>query len=695
MNIQQLLYLTANSGANFPAASFSLLAPNINDGSPGDLSTGYSLPNAPGVVAGLIDLGPSGLSGVNKFYFGGQAGCSGSMILYSSNDGTAWAQQSSSSLGNSPNSYQVTFPAVTARYWQAVVSGATGSTISLTDFRLYDTTGAIITTPLPAPPAPAAPTFGGATTGGASLPVNTQALTANATSEVVQVATDAAFNSPIANSPFAVPSPGTAVSATGLTSGTTYYVRLGMVNGGGTTYGPAASVVFDTARPTLGAISLGTDGVTLTAPWADATNVVQAAGFGASQGLTLTATGGAVTLSAVSTTGGVTTATLSRPIQRSEILTLSGSAGAFTDAANAPNASAAFSGVAVTNSSSLVPRSSYMARSTDLQGIYFGVEAPNAPGTAVLPVKRMLNLGLTTTPMIPNKGIKHAGSKATTDFQRGQEQSDTSYDSPADYNLLAYILNSVLGYQGPPTVLGGGAYQWTWLVSPTAPLLAPATFTVDQGSLRGMERFTYGVFSGTTFKWAIDTAELSGNMFGQQVIRNASPLSALATAPGSIVDISPAAIDPITVGAYLSLDGGTTFNRMQKDIDGELRMSGMWGPNYHVSDLNPSFDDIKELIPDMGLTLTVEEGTEADTFMSRLYAGQPLHAGVKSVGPVIGVVGGVNINYLLKANLPVFASKPAPGDKNGVYGNTFTFDVAHDSAFGMVQVTLINKLAGL
>jgi len=342
-----------------------------------------------------------------------------------------------------------------------------------------------------------------------------------------------------------------------------------------------------------------------------------------------------------------------------------------------------------------IVRTSSMARPSNLQSVYYSPEAPNAPGTIVLPAKRLPNFQLQTKPNIPNKAVKYPGSKATTAMQLGQEQSDSTYNAAADYNLLALILSSVLGKPAAPTALGGGAYQWTWNVSPTAPLPPPSTLSMDNGSARGGERFGYGVFSALQMKWSEQDAALSGNMFGQQVIRDIGPQMLVATNPAGVTEMPVAAIMPKSVGAWLSTDSGNNFNRMQKDLDGELRINNIWKPVYHVNDLNASYDDVAEQMPDLGLTLTVEEGSEADTFMSRLYAGQPVYAGFKTTGPVIANVGGININYLLKVNLPAFVSKPDPGDKSGVFGNAFSFDCAHDNVFGLIQVSLINVLGSL
>lgn len=540
---------------------------------------------------------------------------------------------------------------------------------------------------------PNAPTFGQTTTNQGNLPVNTQALTTGATSEVVQVAADASFTNPVAGSPLAVPTPGAAVIAGGLISGQVYYARLGMVGSDVTVYGPAASLVFDTTGPQIISAEIDRGGTRLVIYWGEASPPVTQVD---ASSLLLAASGGAVTLSGVVTRGIMTSAILSRTILAADIVTLSSAAGAFRDAASTgSNPNDAFAGAAVINRSIQQQRSSSMARAYNLQGVYVSPELSTAPGTIVTPAKRFPNFELMTKPSIPNKAVKYPGSKATTAMQIGQQQSDATYNAAADYNLLTYIYCSLLGMPAAPTALGGGAFQWNWLVLPTLPLPAPQTYSVDQGSVHGGERFGYGVFSAMQMKWSEQDAALSGNMFGQQVIRDIAPNMLIVTNAANVTELPVVAIMPQSVGTYLSVDGGATFTRMQKDMDGELRINNAWKPVYHVNDLNASFDDVAEQMPDMGLTLTVEEGSEADTFMSRLYAGQMVYAGCKSVGPTIGTVSGTKISYMHKVNLPTFVSKPDPGDKSGVFGNTFTFDVGHDNTFGLAQITLINTLATL
>lgn len=355
MYIQGIYYQASAAAGPFSAASFANAGPNLIDGSVGDTTTGYAAPSTAGVVAGLIDLGAVGLSAVTSFEYAVAYGCGDSITLYYSTDGVAWTNAYSGTTGTGAPSVSPVITAATARWWQVVVSqavaGASSYIPAVDDFRLY-ASGSLITVPPPAPTAPAAPTFGNTTTGTTSLPVNTQALTANATSEVVQVATDAAFTNPVAGSPFAVPTSGTTVNATGLTSGQTYSLRIGMVNGSGTTYGPAQSVKFDTTGPVYQSCTVSASGTQVTF-----TNTAFSPPLKAGAGTpTLTLTGGACTLSNPIYGATTVTFTTSRTILLGETGTATIPAGTYTDSAvPTNNAAAAVNAQPIANNSAVPP----------------------------------------------------------------------------------------------------------------------------------------------------------------------------------------------------------------------------------------------------------------------------------------------------------------------------------------------------
>ena len=201
---------------------------------------------------------------------------------------------------------------------------------------------------VPSPIAGVVPTVNATTTGVSTLSINTQALTSGATSELVNVYTNAAGTTPIAGSPFAVPTPGTAVVVT-LVSGTQYYISVGMV-GSTTTNGPLLALLFDTLGPVITSAVIQPNGNTLIVTHTEYSQPLQANGsLHALTGLT----GGPDTLTTPVYGGTTITYTLSRTVISSETGgLLNAPAGAFKDSAfPTNNTSPIVTNLAVTNNS--------------------------------------------------------------------------------------------------------------------------------------------------------------------------------------------------------------------------------------------------------------------------------------------------------------------------------------------------------
>lgn len=171
----------------------------------------------------------------------------------------------------------------------------------------------------------------------------------------------------------------------------------------------------------------------------------------------------------------------------------------------------------------------------------------------------------------------------------------------------------------------------------------------------------------------------------------ASAISAGATA-FSIREVLATPVDPEELAIFISTDG-VSYTLLESVIDGGVNLGSLFKPVFHVNDANNSFTKVVETAPNFSGTLTVEEGTEADNFMGFLDNGQKVWLGVRALGPVINASPLVRHEFRL--NIPMYVTKPDPGDKNDVYGNTFTFDHAHDMAFGMFDLRVVNRVSAL
>jgi lysophospholipase L1-like esterase len=114
----------------------------------------------------------------------------------------------------------------------------------------------------------------------------------------------------------------------------------------------ALSATPDTTAPVVDSASVDSFGTTLTVELFEANSppVLPASGV---TGFTLTASGGAVTLSSAAISGTEYTATLSRAVTMNESLSLAYAPGNVTDSASPPNPMASFSGFPVANFSSI------------------------------------------------------------------------------------------------------------------------------------------------------------------------------------------------------------------------------------------------------------------------------------------------------------------------------------------------------
>lgn len=412
---------------------------------------------------------------------------------------------------------------------------------------------------------------------------------------------------------------------------------------------------------------------------------------------------------------------------------------------------------------------------------------------------RLKNMELVITPEIPVRPVRYPGSKAYTDTQVAKEMASLKFTGVLDFNLLPLMNDTMFG-KANPTQLGASApygYSRFYNPSPVDPTPHPDTLVIELGSNRGAERMTYAVCSGYAIKWDKDTASFEGTMFGAQ-----GPADRNITITSGTTLVPPSAVHPRNIGVFIS-DDGTTYKRLNNVISGQLDLNGLWNPNFHVNDDLPSFDGITESMPTFGGQITVDEGSEADIFMSRLRNSQLIYVGLRARGalisagtgtedattaPLFAVYGtggtlpaanyyfrfayktslgagrlspavmlttsgstssvvinarklplnctgidvyvsfdGVaytkggtssserytvtspasgnathdgtnssgtpNIYKVIRLNMPMLVTKPEPGDKNGVYGNTFTFEIGDDETFGLASLTVINDFA--
>lgn len=392
------------------------------------------------------------------------------------------------------------------------------------------------------------------------------------------------------------------------------------------------------------------------------------------------------------------------------------------------------------------------SRSVLYQTIQIGKES--VAGTIVPATRRVLGWDLIPVPSINVKPVMSDGAKSATDIQLGYAYTTAKVTAPWNFNSVGILMAMAYGLPTPvPDTFG--AYTYNWNPSATDPDL-PQSYSIEAGSVAGAEKFGYAIAQDISFKWTDADASLDATIMGQYYTRDTvmttdyfmtvsanAAMSAVSlsvtttqtsgtipngtyitnaghvfvvTGGGTITagaatltvtalavaialgeysftvpEIKTAAVDPVKIQPFISLDG-STWTGLLTVLDGSLNLGGLWKQVYHTNDLSSTYDGIVQANPKITASITCEEGTESDNYMSYLQNKQQVWLGIKATGPAAGTNG---LLYTFKYYQPVYVTKPDPGNKNDILGNTWTFDGAHNLPYGLFNFTLINTLPTL
>lgn len=318
------------------------------------------------------------------------------------------------------------------------------------------------------------------------------------------------------------------------------------------------------------------------------------------------------------------------------------------------------------------------SRSTKQNAVQIGFET--TAGTAVPCTKILTGLSLEMSPDVPITLVNADGAKGAVGVQRGKEHTPGTFKGALDYNLITYL--KTLMYGDPVLTTDGAVDIRTWNPSAVEGI-TPRPATIERGSAGGAERVAYGLVSGMTIKWDAKTAEIEAAMFGAKYDPN------ITLTPG-LSEVLTKPVNPTSIGVYVSLNG-TDWTLLEDTKEGEYRMQGLWGPDFVVRDDSDTYDRIVEKAPDFGLMLSVDDGSECDDMLSRMYLGTKFWLGFKAVGEEISS----GKYHEIKDYMPVFCTKPDFKDRDSVFGSTYMFGLAHDASYGMTHMTVKNNLASL
>jgi hypothetical protein len=396
-----------------------------------------------------------------------------------------------------------------------------------------------------------------------------------------------------------------------------------------------------------------------------------------------------------------------------------------------------------------------IARARQYQGIQFGVEDPSTPGTLVAATKRLVGMEIDVNPEYATKTVVYAGVTGAVGTQKGQKFSTAKFTGVGSYNNLTLLFSLAFGVVTPTLSNNGETWNWQpSSVQPWSP--SSATFEIGSsagsekfgwGTLAditlktGQNEFSIDgtLFGGKQVRDATMTPNIvitlpaaaaaatsltvtclndDGTTANGQVI----PAGTYTTSQGKIVVVTaPATVsaggatltvtalaalllvgdkmftipavpcipfDPDVVGWYLSTDG-VTYTAIGTSMDGTIVIGNLWKQHFLQNETD-TFGSIKQLAPAISATLSVEEGTNADDFIGYIDSGTLVWLGLKVTGPQINA--SPLVKYSFRLNIPMYITKPDPGNKDDVQGNTFTFEHAFDQG-KLFDLTIVSKLA--
>jgi hypothetical protein len=317
--------------------------------------------------------------------------------------------------------------------------------------------------------------------------------------------------------------------------------------------------------------------------------------------------------------------------------------------------------------------------------VQLGVEA--TPGTAVAANKRLLNLGLATTPNLEFNGFRPHGAKFKSSLVPGKDFTAASYDGLLTYSEIVYLLSSLVGYAAP--VQQGATTAWKWTHETlTYSEDTVKTFTFEQGSAARAHKFAFGQVTGLNMEITRDAATIGGAIVGQAL----SDGIALTGAPSAIENMP---IVPKHVSVYLdSTSAGLGATKLLRVLKTNIALESKFGPLWAVDGANASFANVVETEPAGQFKLLVEADSAGMAHLVTARAGSTRFCRVEAVSDVLA---GTAFPYKLTLDLAGQVSGVSElQDSDGTYAIEYTFDLVHDGTYGKaLSWAAINKLTTL
>jgi hypothetical protein len=317
------------------------------------------------------------------------------------------------------------------------------------------------------------------------------------------------------------------------------------------------------------------------------------------------------------------------------------------------------------------------------------------------------------------------------------------------YQSFAYVLSSLLLTASPSTPSGATAQRlWSFKPSTFAPDVYK-TYTIEQGSSAGAERFSFGFMNSLGLTFNRTTADLTSDLMGQtlteQITMTGAPtdIPALPVDPrapsvyvGSATAAVQAALQALpNIGANNVTVAGTpgtsytiTGAGMLAGVDMSLMtLSGFtggpptisittaagltkltrasslgvtipapYGEHFTLNATDTSFSYLTQNGMDPTLSLVLEHDSAAAAFMTSLRARTTLFLRLVAFGSAVETLIGIPYLNSLVMTVPFRFTESDRSDVDGAWSSTYTLAPIYNTTFvGWMQFDLTNGLASL
>lgn len=316
----------------------------------------------------------------------------------------------------------------------------------------------------------------------------------------------------------------------------------------------------------------------------------------------------------------------------------------------------------------------------------FGLEA--TPGTEVDADRKWASLSLEAQIEAAITEYTQAGTLVPVGTVTGKLWDSFSVKGPADFNELAYLLNSLLKKVAGVQQASSAAYLYTYAPSPFASETLES-WTTEWGDAAGTANFKalQSQLSDLTLKFDRDKVELDG-----KGLARFESTDVTMTATPSVIARMP--VTPNIVSVYLAstMAGLASATAISRGFEAEIGISGRVEPVWELNAATPSYADLAPgTLKTSGKLSLSTARAESATLLTAMKENTLQFLRIKAVGPLIETT----YYHTLVIDVPVLVSKaPKKGGKSALYSYDWEFVLAVDpTSSKFVNIALTNTLA--